>query len=204
MTLLLKKFWWVLVIIAAIGAFAKLLDDLEKAKNENDRISENFKNVSWNLEGAIKNLNLTREEYRLFKDQAKTKTDSVLKANDLLNKKVRSTEVINTAYKDTSKANVTHGQPIAIATSDTLKNDIRTKYQIEVEVKEYCWGMKGIITTTDPESKLMVTERTANNSIQKLEISNRFLGFLWPTKKSKFVAFTDCGTVYITNINFVK
>lgn len=203
-----KKYWKIILIVLLFFALWCLAGYIIELRKENQRISSNFENFS---KESDRKFNLTKDEYKNFRDISKTKIDSVMKENDLLHKKLRSAQVINTTYKDTSKTNVTHGQAQQISTTDQPKpsNDsipvIQIKYfKIPVSVNEYCWGMKGVIYSGDPDSKLDITERTANNSIQRLEISNRFLGFLWPTKKSTFKVFTDCGESTITNINFVK
>lgn len=195
------KYWYIIVIVLLLSTLGIMRTVNKNLRTDNKRQTENFRNLSNEKD---QQLNLKEAEWIVWDSKTKDKIDSLEKANDILHKRVRSAQIINTSFKDTSHTDVTHGLPVIETPSDTIKPPILPIFDITVSKEEYCWGMKGVIKTTDPKARLTITERTANNSVQRIEVSNRFLGFLWMTKKSKFRVYTDCGDSEVKNINFIK
>lgn len=196
MIALLSKNWKIGVIALALGIVFFLGG--VSARKEAVRLELNLANITKSLN---RELTLTHKEYKQINTPAKTKIDSTAKKNSINTNSIASAQNISTSYKDTAKTPVTHGQPLPV---ESLKPIKVQQVTIPVEVVNTCWGMRGYILTTDPDSRLFITEKTANNSIQLLVVRKRFLGFLWYTKKTEFKAFSDCGQLDVTKITFVK
>ena len=170
-----------------------------------DELVQNQHRLESNLEQITKKgdteLNVTHSEFSHLNTPTTQKVDSVAKVAKSSIRSLQKAEVISTTYKDTTTVKAKHDSAQVVSPPGNLTPKF---YKIPVHVDESCWGMKGYILTSDPKAELTITSRTAINSIQRLEVSKRFLGFLWYTKKSVFKAYTDCGEIKIDKINFVK
>jgi hypothetical protein len=164
----------------------------KKNKIEVKRQSENVQNLTkqYNQE-----LTLTKAEFKKAETEWKSKVDSLLEANKIALKKVKQVTLIDIQYKDTGSVKIVY--------KDISVNPDKT-FTIPVLYSDKCWGMEGRILTLDKYSKLEIDIRTANNSAQLLVTRKRFLGFLWWKKETIFKAYTDCGEITFTKIDFVK
>jgi len=161
-----------------------------KLKIDNTRQSENY--VQLNQANQV--LSLKIDEYSDLHTKDSEKLDSLLQVIKLKPKQIKSATVINTIYKDTTIEKIVY-LPVQKQTDSS--------YIIPITTDNGCWGLKGQILTKDPDSKFKVTERTANNSAQLVVTpQKRFL--FWTIRKEKYQAFSDCGEVTFTQINFVK
>lgn len=152
-----------------------------------------------NVENLVKKhnqvLSLTRQEWKSSDAAWKKKIDSLLNAEKIALKKVKAATVVCVQYRDTGSVKIVYKDPV-------LKPD--QSYSIPVSYFESCWGMAGQIMTQDPNAKLQIDVRKADNSIQLLVTRSRFLGFLWWKKKEDIKGYSDCGEVGFTKIQFVK
>ncbi|MBV5348909.1 hypothetical protein JZU61_04535 [bacterium] len=152
-----------------------------------------------NVENLVKKhnqeLSLTREEWRNSDTKWSHKLDSLLKAQKIALNKVKDATVVDIQYRDTGSVKIFYLDPV-------LKPD--KSYSIPVSYFDSCWGMSGQILSADRNSKLQIDVRRADNSIQLLVTRSRFLGFLWWKKGETFKAYSDCGEVTFTKINFIK
>jgi hypothetical protein len=179
-----------LAVITVILIFS-LYQSRAHWKSEAERERSNVANITKEHD---RTLTLKQGEIDNINAVWKVKFDSVLKANNHSLKSIKSAMIVSLTYSVKGLTKVEY-KPV-------VKQG--EYFRIPVSVPEQCWGMKGYITSLDSTSKLDITERTSNNSVQRLEIKKRFLGFLWFTKKSEFKIYTDCGESDITNVNFVK
>jgi coenzyme F420-reducing hydrogenase alpha subunit len=161
-------------------------------KEQADRQTANVENLT---KAHEQELTLTHAEFEKADVWWKYKIDSLTKANKIKPKQVKSATIIRTEYKDTGSVKIVYKTPIG---------EPKKGYVIPVSYADSCWGMKGTILSTDPNSKLNIAERTAVNSAQLLVTQKRFLGFLWRKKKQTFKAYTDCGEIDFTKIEFTK
>lgn len=161
---------------------------------DNKRQTENLAQIT---QEGVRQLNLTRKEYDNLNTAWKTKLDSTIKANKIALKSVKSATIIQTQYKDTGSTKIVYKDVIKLP-------DSSYKLPFESDSLNTCWGVKGNILTLDPNAKIEITEKTANNSISLIVTQKRFLGFLWYKKATKFRGFTDCGESDITDIKFEK
>lgn len=159
-----------------------------KEKADRKRMTENFEQ----LQNDNQLLNLTYSKKEQYFNE---KLDSVLKANKIKPKQVITATLIKTEYIDTGGVKIVYREP---------EKQIDSRYNIEVSYSDVCWGMEGVITSTDPETKLEITQRTANNNVQAVIIRKRFLGFLWWKKNQELKVFSDCGEANVTQINYSK
>jgi Tfp pilus assembly protein PilE len=187
-----------IIVSLLLAGLAKYAYDLRKDRN---RISENFEQVQ--NDNQLLSLKYSEKD-KYFN----AKLDSVQKANKIKPKQVVSATVINQTYKDTVKTKAIHGSPQIVPkkeNKDTIKQIIsKTVYKIPVSVDGNCWKMKGQIISRDPESKLIITEKEFNNSVQALITRKRVLGFLWWGKKQTLRVFSDCGEAKVTEIKYSK
>lgn len=183
-----------------IGAIVLLLTGLSLVlhrnsilKKDRDRQTENIANITKENE---RQLVLKLDDYNALNAKWKTTLDSTLKANDIALKRVKGATVIDIQYRDTAIAKIVYKDAVKLPDGS---------YKIAAGFNSQCWGFKGEILTNDPKSTVEITEKTANNSIQLVVTKNKyFLGFLWRTHKEGFNAFSDCGKIDITKIDFVK
>jgi hypothetical protein len=141
-------------------------------------------------------LNLERKDFERMNTKWSNKIDSVIDANKIALKSVKSATIIQTQYKDTGSFKIVYRE-------QEKQPDL--SYIIPISTDNGCWGLKGNILTTDKDAKFKVTEGTANNSAQLIVLRKRFLGFLWyKNKTSEYRAFSDCGEVEFNQVNFVK
>lgn len=194
-TLFLKN-WKIIASILVLGIIFYLGG--ASARKEAERLEANLSNIT---KAFNRELTLTNKEYKQINILAKTKIDSTAKKNNIGTRSIASATNITIGYKDTADVPVTHGDPLPV---EHLQPMQVPQVKIPVEVLNPCWGMKGYILTTDPDSKLSITEKTANNSVQLLVVKKRFLGFLWFNGKTEFKAFSDCGQLDVTKITFTK
>jgi hypothetical protein len=168
-------------------------DRSNKNSDEVTRLNSNSANIN---KPVSRELNLTKPEYDSIVAPWKDRLDSVKKVNDIKQKQIKSGDIIDQSYKDTLRVIPVHEPPI-------VQPD--RSYIIKVSQDSACWSMKGLILSKDSASKFEITERKANNSIQRIDIlPKRFLGFLWITRKANVKVFTDCGVVDFTRVNFKK
>lgn len=170
----------------AIGSYFYL-----KLRADRNRLYENFAQT----ENENQVLKLTQKELENSNASYAIKLDSVLKANKIKPKQVKSATIINTVYKDTTITEIVYLPP---------RIEPKKGFLIPVQVNGFCWGMKGEILTADSTSELRITERSSNNSAQLIVKKKLFLGFLWATKKTEYKAYSDCGEVNFTQIDIVK
>jgi hypothetical protein len=183
-----------------IGAIVLLLIGLSYTfhrisilKKDRNRQTENLANITKENE---RQLVLKLSDYKALNAKWKTTLDSTLKANDIALKRVKGATVILVQYKDTGSTKIVYKDAVKLPDGS---------YRIAAGFNSQCWGFKGEILTNDPKSTVNITEKTANNSIQLVVTKNKyFLGFLWRTHKEGFNAFSDCGKIDITKIDFVK
>lgn len=194
----LRKNWKIVLLVVFALLFYRQIRVISDLKKENARKDINLSQIT-KKDGS--ELTLTHEEYKTISTEVTQKIDSVAKVAKIAIRAVKNAEVISYTYKDTTKVQALTA-PVQEVTAPPL---MAVRYfKIPVNEQGLCWGFKGYILSSDSESTLTITERTASNSIQRLEVSKRFLGFLWFTKKSTFKAFSDCGEIKINKINFIK
>ena len=183
-----------------IGAIVLLLTGLSLVlhrnsilKKDRDRQTENIANITKENE---RQLVLKLEDYKALNAKWKTTLDSTLKANDIALKHVKGATIIITQYKDTGSTKIIYKDVIKLPDGS---------FKIPVGFDSQCWGFKGEILSKDQSSSLKINEKTANNSIQLVVTKDKyFLGFLWKTRNAEYKAFSDCGKVDFTKIDFVK
>ena len=188
-----------------IGGFVVLILIIAGQCKKNIALRKENARQATNLEQVTKKdgseLTLTVDEFKHINTPVTQKVDSIRKVAKVPLRAIRNAEVTSITYRDTVAVEAKRDRPVEIKPLVAMSVKY---YAIPVSINEQCWGMKGLILTTDSSARLKITSRTAINSIQRLEIGKRFLGFLWFTKKSTFKAYTDCGEVKIDKINFVK
>jgi predicted RND superfamily exporter protein len=197
----IKKYWklvLVVVLILFVISWVHRGQKINQLQEENSRKDKNLEEIT-KKNGS--ELTITHDEFKTIDTPMAHKIDSVSKVAKISLKSIKNSEVISSSYKDTTRREAKSEAAQEIKPPKPMS--VRY-YKIPVKEDAECWGFKGYILSSDSNAKLVITQRTANNSIQRLEVSKRFLGFLWYTKKSEFKAFTDCGEIKIDKINFVK
>ena len=183
--------WLIVACLGLVSAVGYLYNYNVSLKQDNKRQSENFKQL--NSENKV--LNLTIEEYNKLQGKDKNTIDSLLKVIDEKSKHVKEVTIFRTEYKDTGSTKIIY--------KTAQKQPNSASFVIPIEVNESCWGMKGKITSLDPNTKLDITEKTANNSAQLVVIKKKKFLF-WTIKKEQYRGFSDCGEMNFTQINFMK
>lgn len=178
----------IVILILFLGFGIKQYFDMKADRN---RIADNFSQVT--KDNQV--LNLTLGEYKDLNTRASAKLDSLIKVNSIKPKSVKQATIINTVYRDT-------GSIKTIYLPAEKQPDL--SYKIPISVKKESWSMKGVILSTDQNSKLNITELQYSNSAQLLIVRKRFLGFLWYGKKTEYKAYSDYGEINFTQINFLK
>lgn len=183
----------ILILFVASGIF---YFSWKSEKQERKRQESNVEQLTGSLDQTNIALNLTRKEFEQAKTGWKMKLDSVMTAHKIALKSVKSATILKTEYKDTGSVKIVYKQ---------AEKQPDESFIIPISSEGQCWGMKGEILTKDANSKFRITEKTAVNSSQLFVIKRRFLGFLWyNNRRNEYRAFTDCGEVDFTNIEFVK
>lgn len=197
----LKTFFVLLIVVLSLVIFW-LLHEKTVLKADNIRISENFKQK----DKQISQMNLTIDEYENLQGKSKTTIDSLLKVIDKKSKDLKEATVVNENFKDTNSIEPDYGKPEIVEQKQTPnKVKARPIYSIPILLSsDSCWGMKGVIQSTDPKAKLIIKERLFSNSIQIIVVKKK--KFLWwTTRKEQFRAFSDCQQeLKVARINFVK
>lgn len=158
-----------------------------------DRGEANLANITAQ---KVRELVLTKGEFNKLNTVWKNKLDSVLNANEIALRRVKGTVIIKTAYRDTGSVKIVYRDVIRMPDSS---------FKIPVGFDNQCWSMRGEIRSFDPKSTLDILERGSRNSVQKIAIKpKRFLGFLWITRGGEARAYSDCGCVDVTEIEFIK
>jgi hypothetical protein len=168
----------------------------KQERHERIRHESNESELTKNIDQVNMVLNLERKDFERMNTKWSNKIDSVIEANKIALKSVKSATIIQTQYKDTGSFKIVYREP---------EKQPDSSYIIPISTDNGCWGLKGQILTTDKDAKFKVTESTANNSAQLIVLRKRFLGFLWyKNKTSEYRAFSDCGEVEFNQVNFVK
>lgn len=184
--------WLIIACLALASTVAYFYKSNQSLKQDNKRQSENFEQL--NSENKV--LNLTIGEYKVLVSKDKYKLDSLLKVIDESPKHLKSATIFNTEYRDTTII-----EPIYLSPE---KQPNSSSFIIPIEVNESCWGIKGKIISSDPNSRLKITERTASNSNQLLVFKAKRFLFI-KIRKERYEAYSDCGdTIRFSQINFVK
>lgn len=185
------------IIIALLIGLSTFYFAWKSEKKERIRQESNVEQLTKNVDQANMNLNLTHKEFAKAKTDWKVELDSVMKANDIALKSVKSATIIKTEYKDTGSVKIVYKK-----VTKPINSAI---YTIPVSYSDSCWGIRAKILSKDPETKINITERTASNSSQLLILRKRLWGFLWyQNKKTEYKGFTKCGEMKFTQIQFVK
>jgi hypothetical protein len=183
----------IVAVILLISALAFVTERLVKANSERERLEGNLTNVTAE---RIRELSLSKAEYNRLNTDWKVKLDSVLAANEIKLKEVKSAVIIRTVYRDTGSVKIIYRDVIRMPDNS---------FRIPVSFDNGCWSMAGTISSFDIGSKLDITQRGGKNSVERIEIKpKRFLGFLWITKGGEVKAFSDYGEVDVTKIDFIK
>ena len=184
------------VIFILASGLAIFYFSWKQERHERIRHEANEAELTKNIDQVNMVLDLERKDFEKMNTKWSNKIDSVIEANKIALKSVKSATIINTVYKDTGSFKIVYREP---------EKQPDSSYIIPITTDNGCWGLKGQILTTDKNAKFKVTERTANNSAQLIVLRKRFLGFLWyKNKTSEYRAFSDCGEVEFNKVNFVK
>lgn len=179
------------VLFGSLVAVIRLNNELKK---DNERVSLNFNEIN---KAKDQILNVTLKEYDQLSDKYKVKLDSLLKVISVKPKQVISATLIKNVYLDTNRVVI-----MPKIQSFDAKNGLFT---LPISLDSACWSFKGAILSKDSSARLEITERKSVNDIQLVVTKDKyFLGFLWRTKKGTYKAFSECGAVEFTQINFVK
>ncbi len=179
------------VLFGSLVALIRINNDLKK---DNERVSLNFNEIN---KAKDQILNVSLDEYNQLSDKYKIKLDSLLKVTHTKPKQVISATLIKNVYIDTNKVVI-----VPKIQSFDAKNG---SYILPISLDSACWSFRGAILSKDSAARLKVTERKSANNIQLVVTKDKyFLGFLWRTKKGAYRAFSDCGAIEFTQINFVK
>ena len=188
---ILKNWKIALIIILALG-FSLAVSTCKKNGSEADRQKANVANIT--KDNSV--LNLTVDEYKTIKTKDTEKIDSLFKVLKLKPKFIKGATVINTVYLDTAKAKIIYKDVVKLPDGS---------WKIPFNFDSQCWGIKAEILSKDQGSTLNILERKASNSAQLIVTKDKyFLGFLWRTRKASFNAYSDCGKINFTDIEFVK
>jgi len=182
----------VIVVLIALMAVDKAT--IKSVKADRDRETLNVQNLTKDRDNSVVKLNLTKEQFEKSNTDWKHHTDSLIKANDIKLRQIKSTVIYKTEYKDTGSVKIVY---------KTISAKPDGSYVIPVSYDSNCWGFSGQILSKDYASKLNILERRSSNTAQILRTEKRFLGFLWITKREERV-FNECGTIQITDITIVK
>ena len=184
------------VIFILASGLAIFYFSWKQERHERIRHEANEAELTKNIDQVNMVLDLERKDFEKMNTKWSNKIDSVIEANKIALKSVKSATIINTVYKDTGSFKIVYREP---------EKQPDSSYIIPITTDNGCWGLKGQILTTDKNAKFKVTERTASNSAQLIVLRKRFLGFLWyKNKTSEYRAFSDCGEVEFNKVNFVK
>ena len=184
----------IIAIAVLFGSLVALLRINNDLKKDNERVSLNFNEIN---KAKDQILNVTLKEYDKLSDKYKIKLDSLLKVTHTKPKQVISATLIKNVYIDTNKVVI-----VPKIHSFNAKNGLFT---LPISLDSTCWSFRGAILSKDSTSRLEITERKNVNNIQLIVTKDKyFLGFLWRTKKGTYKAFSECGAVEFTQINFVK
>lgn len=186
------KYWKLILIAILLVAVALGVEVIRRQRSEIKRLATNQEQIT---QLYTRELELKKSEYNQLNIAWKDKLNEVLKANEIKLRTVQSATVIQTVFKDTGSTKIIY--------KDIVQLPDRS-FKIPLSVDDDCWGLKGFINSMDQNSQLEITERTSLNSVQLIVVRKRFLGFLWMTKRTEFKAFSDCGEVDVTKIDFKK
>jgi len=185
----LKTFLFILLIALSVAIYW-LWQNNRALKVDNSRISENFEQK----DKQVSQLNLTIEEFKDLDTDSKKKIDSLLTLINKKPKNIKQATDIQIQYIDTGSTKIVYRDPVKLPDSS---------YLIPVSFDSDCWGFKGQISSKDQSSKLDIIEKSFNNSAQILIVKKK--KFLWWTiRKESIRAFSGCGEISVTQINFVK
>ncbi len=185
----LKAFLIVVLIVLSIVLYWSYRQNIA-LKIDNSRINENF----IQKDRQVSQMNLTISEYESLEIKTKSRIDSLLELINRKPKDVAQATDIQIQYIDTGSTKIVYKNPVKQPDSS---------YLIPVSFDSGCWGFKGEINSKDQNSKLDIKEKSFNNSAQILIIKKK--KFLWWTiRKESIRAFSDCGEISVTQINFVK
>ena len=145
-----------------------------------------------------KEIEVTSDELKNSKEAYAVTLDSVLKANQIKIKNLESALMVSSRWVDTIKSIAKTGKPFMVG--ETEKNGRETPlYDIPVSDNVKCWGMEGLIHTTDLNAQLIITKKTTDNATQLIvEKEKRFL--FWVTRPAKYQILNDCGEPLILNV----
>jgi hypothetical protein len=177
-------------IIVMVAVIAGLFSRNDYLSHDRARVTTNFEQVT--QDNSI--LTLKNGEISHVNMRWATKYDSLLKVAKIKPKSVKQATIIQTVYRDTGSVKVVYREPIL---------QPNNSYIIPLSVDGGCWGVSGQILTSDPNSKLEITERRFSNDVQALIIRRkRFL--FWTIRKESIKVFSECGEANVTQVNFER
>jgi hypothetical protein len=191
--------WVVYIIIGAAllaGALAYSISRTNHWKGNNERLTENFQNVT--KENKV--LAFTASEWRKLSGEYKDKADSAIKVSKLKQRQVQEITMVESLYSNSNKVEAKMGVPERKPQTIPLLKPVMS---IPFAQGDSCWGVEGEVVTNDPETKVYILKRTFNNSFELIVTKPRYFLFI-RTKKAEYRLRTDCGISKFTKIDFVK
>ena len=196
------------ILLASLGANKYLLTKSEKSDIAIVELTAANKYLAQQLATAnLKDPNsvtMTKEEYENLQDKAtKEPLDSTLSANgkDIDDVETATVETSNYVDSTTIQATVKPSTLVPDQKDTTL---LKQLYNSEVSLITKCWGMKGVITSTDPNPTFKVTDQLAHQSVQSIVYKPKYILGIIRIKKERLEVYSDCGKPLSNTITFKK
>lgn len=196
------------IILVLLIASGLLYNSWKSEKQERKRYQSNVIELTKTVDQANISIELGRKEFEKMNTAWKNRFDSVLTAAGKEISQVREYYELEISYRDSvdKPAQMVEAKPIEekkIANTP-IKPIGKPIYTIPFSQVDSCMWVKGNVTSTDPKSKVMITDKGYDNSGYLIALRSQFLGFLWWTKPTEYIAVSKCGETKYRHVKFVK
>lgn len=180
-----------------------------KEKKERIRHEINESELTKNLDQSNMDLTLSRKDFAKMQTNWSNRVDSIVKVKDWKIKQITELYSMEIAYHDSVNKLAQMGtpEPIKQPNSKVLPKSTavnRQAFKIPFTQADSCMFVKGIIISTDPTSKVKITDKGFKSVGDLFAKRKRALGFLWWQKPTEYYSVSNCGEMKYTHIKFFK
>lgn len=177
-------------------------------KKERKRQESNVEQLTKSVDQSNINIELSRKEFAEMQTAWKIRFDSVLEASGKKLSQVREYYELEISYRDSVNKAAKMGDAKPIDEKKIANTQIKpigkTLYSIPFSQIDSCMWVKGNVTSTDPRSKVTITDKGYDNSGYLIALRSQFLGFLWWKRPTEYIAVSKCGETKYRHVKFEK
>ena len=180
-----------------------LLIGIDQLKKDNKELSEQVKKVQFEKQHQLQ---VSDSAYAAINTIWKLRNDSAMRANGIQQKDILELTDLVEQYRDSITHMAIMGQSV-LQPEQIIngKKDTIPEYKTPFTNVGKCITVSGVVQSTYPNPKVEITDQRFDYTVREVVVrQKRALGFLWITQREQRKILSDCGTVTVTDIQFLN